>query len=575
MTNGPLGDVLYHLRGILGPPPDRTASDAELLERFTRRREETSFAALVRRHGGMVLGVCRRILRDEQDAEDAFQATFLVLAQKAASIRNRDSVGSWLYGVAYRVAARALAGTLRRRTLEQEAAPLFAEDPVALVVWRELRPILDEELSRLPERYRAPVVLCYLENKTQVEAARQLGCTKGTLSGRLARARDLLRRRLTRRGLALPGAVLVAALAENAATAVPVALGRSTVQSAMLLGAGPAAAGGLTCVTVTALVEGVLHAMWITKVKMITAALLAVAVLGSGTAWVTHRALADQSFGVAPPGVAQQSAPAALATTRARDNAKDENEMDRLRKENERLKKEIEGLKRALAELKGQAVGQATKEKPERAPKGNPAQTQSPDGRLVAVATGRAVQMLDAQSGRIFWKALGHQDTVTTLAFSPDGKVLVTGSKDKSVRLWDAATGKEIRQFAGQRDAVRSVAFAPDGRLLAVAAGRAIQMLDAQSGRILWKALGHQDTVTTLAFSPDGKGVATGGKDKSVRLWDVGTGKEIRRFMGQRAAVRSVHFAPDGKTLITQGVDKSTIVWDLATGKVVAPGVEK
>jgi RNA polymerase sigma factor (sigma-70 family) len=480
MTRGPLGDVLHHLRGLLEPREEGTSSDGQLLERFARGREEACFAALVRRHGGMVLGVCRRILRDEQDAEDAFQATFLVLARKADSIRKRECVGGWLYGVAYRVAARALAGNLRRRACEQGAVPMSAGDPVAEVVWRELRPILDDELNRLPEKYRAPLVLCYLENQTQTQAARRLGCTKGTLSGRLARARDLLRRRLTRRGLMLPVGLLALALGEGASAAVPVALGRTTVQAAMLFGAGPAAAAGLTSGTVTSLVEGVLHAMWIAKLKTTAAVLLAVAVLGSGTAWFTRQALAGRAF-----GVAKRATKAPSQTARVRDRAEDDDELTRLKKENARLKEEVQALKRALEELK-QGLGQATKRKPPRGEKANQARATSPDGRLVAVPAGQAIQVLDAQSGRILWKALGHQGKVTALTFSPDGKVLATGSADQSVRLWDVATGKELRRMQGHRAAVRSV-----------------------------------------RFSPDGKQLISQGKDKATLAWDLATGKIV------------------------------------------------
>jgi RNA polymerase sigma factor (sigma-70 family) len=492
MAKGQLEKVLTHLRGMLVPRGDAGPSDGQLLERFTRLREETSFAALVQRHAGLVLGVCRRLLGDIQDAEDAFQATFLVLAQKAASIRNREAVGSWLYGVAYRIAARARAAAQRRRTLEQQAVPLAGEEPVAEIVWRELRQLLDEELQRLPEKYRAPVVLCYLENKSQGEVARELGWTRGTLSGRLARARDILRRRLTRRGLTLSGGLLPIALAEKATAAVPAALAGSTVKAACLASAAQAAVVGFTSLSVTALVEGALQAMWITKLKIATAVLLAFAVVGSGTAWFAHRVGAEepQTAGNANP---RQKTPGPMATFKAVDKLKEDDELSRLKKENDELKKTIKLLKRQLDELKQKIDGQAAKEKPQPVKKGPPAKALSPDGRMQVIGQGKALTMTDVQTGKIFWQAVGHKGQITAVAFSPDGKTVVSGSTDQAIRMWDAQTGKEIRRLLGQQGAIRS-----------------------------------------LTFTGDGKNLISQGVDKSTLIWDVATGKLVSKVEGKK-----------------------------------------
>jgi RNA polymerase sigma factor (sigma-70 family) len=178
-------------------------TNAELLQRFITGRDGEAFAQLVRRHGEMVLGVCHRLLPNDQDTEDAFQATFLVLAQKARSIREVESVDKWLNGVAYRTARRARAQAARRRGLEERARAMAGQDPVNEAAGHDLRSHLDEEVGRLPDKYRALIRLCYLEGKSNAEAARELGCTKGTVSGRLARARELLRVRLARRGLSV------------------------------------------------------------------------------------------------------------------------------------------------------------------------------------------------------------------------------------------------------------------------------------------------------------------------------------------------------------------------------------
>jgi RNA polymerase sigma factor (sigma-70 family) len=192
------------------PPPD-----GELMQHFSTDRDAAAFEALVLRHGPMVLHVCRRILRDEHAAEDAFQATFLVLARKAATLGRQESVGNWLYGVASRVSLRARVEAARRRDRERRTTTRGGRDPLGELTVREAQQILDEELSGLPARYRAPLVLCCLEGMARDEAAQQMGCRLATLKSRLERARALLHRRLARRGLILPGALLGSLLAEG------------------------------------------------------------------------------------------------------------------------------------------------------------------------------------------------------------------------------------------------------------------------------------------------------------------------------------------------------------------------
>src|SRR5262245_17060321 len=220
--------------------------DGELLDRFLAEGDEAAFEALVQRHGPMVLGVCWRVLRNEADAEDAFQATFLVLARKASTIRPRGMVGNWLYGVASNTARNARAMILRRRQKEREAGAM-PKQAAPERAWEELQPLLDQELPALPDKYRAPIVLCDLEGKTIREAARQLGCPQGTVATRLARGRALLARRLTRPGLSLSPTALAAALAQGQASAgVPTALVASTVKAATSFAAGQATTGLLS-----------------------------------------------------------------------------------------------------------------------------------------------------------------------------------------------------------------------------------------------------------------------------------------------------------------------------------------
>jgi RNA polymerase sigma factor (sigma-70 family) len=272
--------------------PGEEVSDGQLLERFVHRRDDRAFAALLDRHGPLVLGVCRRVLRHAQDAEDAFQATFLILARRAASIRRPGAVASWLYEVAYRVALKARAAVGRQRLLKKQVENMAHTDPLAAAASGELRAIVDEELSRLPEKYRAPLVLCYLQGHSNEEAGRRLGWTKGTVSGRLARARALLRGRLARRGLAVPAGLLVPALAQSAAgAAVPAALAAATTRAALLFGAGGATAG-LVSAPVATLTEGALKAMFLTKLKLAAVLALLLSCVGVGAGVWTRPTLA-------------------------------------------------------------------------------------------------------------------------------------------------------------------------------------------------------------------------------------------------------------------------------------------
>jgi RNA polymerase sigma factor (sigma-70 family) len=275
MPSGALNPALRYVRGVAGAVCDEDVPDRDLLARLAADRDEAAFAALVRRHGPMVLGVCLRILRQREDAEDAFQATFLALSRRAAALRPRESVGGWLHSVAYRAAQKARVAAARRRKHEALAPTRAGPDPAAELSLREAGEALDEELVRLPDRFRVPLVLCYLEGLTRDEAAERLGWPVSTLKSRLAEARERLGRRLSARGLGLP-AVLVASLfsAGTAAAVVPAALLDATLNTV-----GSPAAG--VSVRVAAITEGVVG-MSATKLKIVTAALLGVAALGVG-----------------------------------------------------------------------------------------------------------------------------------------------------------------------------------------------------------------------------------------------------------------------------------------------------
>jgi RNA polymerase sigma factor (sigma-70 family) len=315
MNSAQMGVLLRHIRTLAADRSSSSPLDGELLERFSASRDEEAFADLVQRHGPMVWSVCRHVLHNWHDAEDVFQATFLVLARKAAGIYRPESLASWLYGVAYHLAVKAQARSARQRVLDSGrprepsgvafegparlAGPtnrrqdMASADPLLDMTWRELRTTLYEELARLPAKNRTPLVLCYLQGKTQGEAARLLGWTKETVRGRLDRGREQLRKRLTRRGLALTSALFSTLLAHDQALAVPASLLKTTVKSAALMAAGKVAAGAISS-KVAALASGGLKDLFVAKVKICTAFLLAVGLFGTGIGTITQHVLAQR-----------------------------------------------------------------------------------------------------------------------------------------------------------------------------------------------------------------------------------------------------------------------------------------
>ncbi|HKB02689.1 MAG TPA: sigma-70 family RNA polymerase sigma factor [Gemmataceae bacterium] len=298
--------LLPHLRRV-ALARDRQTGDAQLLAEFIASRDEAAFAALVRRHGPMVLGVCRRVIGDPHLAEDAFQATFLVLARRAAAVRPRHLVGHWLYGVAYRTALKARGSALRRMAKEKQVDAMPHPPVSPDQAWTDLQPVLDAELARLPEKYRVPVVLCDLNGRPQRDVARELKLPPATLANRLAAARRLLAKRLTARGVALSGGAVAAALGWHAATsAVPPALVMSTVKAACTAAAGTAV--GLP-VPVVELSEGVMRMFVLSKLRAVAAGVASCLLLFAGIGLVagsTLRAGSDD-----PP--AKPPAPAAKA----------------------------------------------------------------------------------------------------------------------------------------------------------------------------------------------------------------------------------------------------------------------
>ena len=318
MATSQMSEVLQHLRRTVLQREAADLTDGQLLEDYLSRGDEAALAALVRRHGPMVWGVCRRVLRNYHDVEDAFQATFLVLVRKAAAIASPELLANWLYGVAHQTALKARATTAKRRARERLVTEMPEPNAAEQDLWTDLQPLIDQELSRLSDKYRVAIVLCDLEGKTRTEAARQLGVPEGTLAARLARGRKMLALRLARHGLAVSGGLLAAVLAKHTASAsVPASVVCSTIKATSLFVSGHAATAGAISVQAVALMEGVLKTMFTTKVKFVTAVVVGIGLLGIGWGIYPTRAAAptDEKPEAAP-------APASGLGTPAKDVAK-------------------------------------------------------------------------------------------------------------------------------------------------------------------------------------------------------------------------------------------------------------
>jgi RNA polymerase sigma factor (sigma-70 family) len=488
----------------LASPP---APDAELLGRWVGQRDEGAFAALVARHGPMVLGVCRRVLGNVHDAEDAFQAAFLVLSRKAASLRRPEAVGGWLHGVAVRLARKASRAADRRPAPGRPADPEAADphpDPLDALSARELLSLIDEEVAALPEVYRLALVLCDLEECAQPEAARRLGWSHGSLRGRLLRGRALLRRRLGRRGVAPTSVacVLTAGLTSGAAkAAVPPALAAGVARSAALFAACPTAVG--VAPGAAALARQGLRGLAWARFRLVAALLLTL-----GTAAAGVGVLAGPSQPAEQRASAESPTPLEQATDKPADRAN--------------------------------------------------------------VRRGQDGEPLPAEAvARLGTTRLRHGGVVERLAFTPDGKALISSGGGSGVRVWDVATGRETRRF--NEPGARGASVSPDGKALAVlvsGAAEPVVIYDLAGGKAL-RRFGHPGQFGDVLYSPDGRCLAVFRWANTIELWDPGTGRLLHNLTGHDEQVWSVAFSCDGKTLVSAGDDKTIRLWNTATGKQV------
>jgi RNA polymerase sigma factor (sigma-70 family) len=308
MATKSINGVLQHVRALAAVQVGRALTDRELLQRFVEQNDEAAFTVLIERHGPMVLGVCQRALRHSHDAEDACQATFLVFARKAGSIRKTASLGSWLHGVACRIAGNLKRQKARRQKRERRAAAPSAQTHDAAANWHDVQTVLDEELQQLPDRYRAPLHLCYWEGKTRDEAAQQLGLSTGKLHGLLERGRTLLRERLSARGLTLSAALCASLLGAGTTNAelAPTLVIAST-KAALLLAAGESLSPCLVSSQVLTLTREVLRSMFFTKLKIATISILCAGLVAT----LLGGSLATTGSAQNPPAKAKAAEPQA------------------------------------------------------------------------------------------------------------------------------------------------------------------------------------------------------------------------------------------------------------------------
>jgi RNA polymerase sigma factor (sigma-70 family) len=597
MPQPPFADVLRYLRRTCGAQAARDLSDGELLKRFLADRQDPAFTVLVHRHSRMVQAVCQRVLGDVHAAEDAFQATFMVLVRRAASLRSQKPLGSWLHGVARRIALRARAQAAVRRDKERQFNPMPRPEPLDELTWQEMRAVLDEEIARLPEKFRAPIVLCYLEGRSNQQAAQELNCPKSTLACRVQQGRELLRQRLTQRGISLSAGLLVTVLGEKALGApVGALLTIKTAKAAASVAAGKAVAGGCLSAQAIALAEEAVAGMIGIKGKLIV--MLLVLGLGVGSAGLAgHGAFSEKEPSAKVERV--QATPPKVETAKKDPPIATDLYGDPL----------PPGAVNRIGSVRFRHGGEVSRV------------LYTPDGKAIASTSKDGyLRLWDAASGKLRWRFEVGQDTrFQSIAASKDSQrlavltdnefailrvadgeklvhhkwpkrgsdfgaiasdltVFALSYRNDTVHLFDAATGAEKLHLSisedKKPDRENCFAFSSNDRTIYVAAHDlpVVSVFDTATGKLLGNMeIDKGASVSELCVSPDSKllaGLAATPVDEmfnqdSLILWDLTT-KKWRRHVFDKGAM-CVAFSP-ASSIVASGANDIRL-FDLSTGR--------